>query len=276
MARGKTTPSYLLLAPDPARQAEWMHRLRRHGAVRAFDSIEAAKAEVESSRRPWLSFIVDIDGDGRSIHRLLKSMRRASPDAPGLLVMETPPRSPEAIEEVGFRFLTRDAPVAEIRYFLGYGLALEVTRDPHIAAAVEQMGRQMALTVKQMELTALAATPLARDTLVEGLGVSHNTVKTRIRQLLRIHQEETMDTLGKTVLRAALAHATGASPTNVDVHTGAMPAERKALPRPKPAAKKSSKKTTRTARTAASAKSPGRARKASRKAAHRPARRRFR
>src|SRR5690606_25978480 len=185
MARGKTTPSYFLLAPDPARQAEWMHRLRRHGAVRAFDSIEAAKAEVESSRRPWLSFIVDIDGDGRSIHRLLKSMRRASPDAPGLLVMETPPRSPEAIEEVGFRFLTRDAPVAEIRYFLGYGLALEVTRDPHIAAAVEQMGRQMALTVKQMELTALAATPLARDTLVEGLGVSHNTVKTRIRQLLR-------------------------------------------------------------------------------------------
>src|SRR5690606_21658930 len=174
------------------------------------------------------------DGDGRTIHRLLKSMRRAAPDAPGLLVMESAPRSPEAIEEVGFRFLTRDAPVAEIRHFLGYGLSLEVTRDPHIAAAVEQMGRQMALTVKQMELTALAATPLARDTLVEGLGVSHNTVKTRIRQLLRIHQEETMDTLGKTVLRAALAHSTGASPTNVDVNTGAMPAERKALPRPKP------------------------------------------
>jgi DNA-binding NarL/FixJ family response regulator len=270
MARVKTTPSYLLLAPDPARQADWLHRLRRHGAVRAFDGVESAKNEVESARRPWLSFIVDIDGDGRTIHRLLKSMRRAAPDAPGLLVMESPPRSPEAIEEVGFRFLTRDAPVAEIRYFLGYGLALEVTRDPHIAAAVEQMGRQMALTVKQMELTALAATPLARDTLVEGLGVSHNTVKTRIRQLLRIHQEETMDTLGKAVLRGALAHATGASPVNVDVGTGAMPADRKALPRPKPSPRKT-KKATRA--KGGVAKSPARAKKSARKAARRPARR---
>ena len=271
MARGKTTPSYLLLAPDAARRAEWMHRLRRHGAVKAFDNLEAAKAEVESARRPWLSFIVDIDGDGRAIQRLLRSMRRAAADAPGLLVMESAPRSPEAIEDAGFRFLTRDAPVAEIRYFLGYGLALEVTRDPHIAAAVEQMGRQMALTVTQMELTALAATPLARDTLVEGLGVSHNTVKTRIRQLLRIHQEETMDTLGKSVLRGALAHATGASPTNVDVNTGAMPAERKALPRPKPSTRKATKKTTRT--RAASPKAPTRAKKGARKAARRPPRR---
>lgn len=270
MARGKTTPSYLLLAPDPGRRAEWMHRLRRHGAVRAFESVDAAKAEVESSRRPWLSFVVDIDGDGRTIQRLLKTMRRAAPDAPGLLVMETTPRSPEAIEEMGFRFLTRDAPVAEIRYFLGYGLALEVTRDPHIAAAVEQLGRQMALTVKQMELTALAATPLARDTLVEGLGVSHNTVKTRIRQLLRIHQEETMDTLGKTVLRAALAHATGAPATSADVNTGAMPADRKALPRPKPSSRKTKKSTTR--KRAATSKST-KTKKSSRKAARRTPRR---
>jgi hypothetical protein len=105
--------------------------------------------------------------------------------------------------------------------------------------------------------------------LVEGLGVSHNTVKTRIRQLLRIHQEETMDTLGKTVLRAALAHATGASPTNVDVNTGAMPAERKALPRPKPAARKTKK----AARSRTTAKSPSRAKKSARKAARRPAKR---
>jgi len=61
MARGRTTPSYLLLAPDPARQAEWMHRLRRHGAVRAFDSIEAAKAEVADCRAALAKEQVRVD-----------------------------------------------------------------------------------------------------------------------------------------------------------------------------------------------------------------------
>ncbi len=227
MARGRTTPSFLLLSPDEGRRAEWKHRLRRHAAVRVVETLDAARGELEPSRRKWLAFIVDIDGDGRSIHRLLKQMRRASPRTPGLLVTEEPPRTAESLGDLAFRWLPRAAPVADVRCFLGYALALEVTQDPDVAAAVEAIGHQRSLTVKQMELTALAATPLSRDTLIEGLGVSQNTVKTRIRQLLRIHQEDSMDTLGKTVLRAALAHARGAQLSH-GPGTGAMPADRKA------------------------------------------------
>ncbi len=209
MARGRTTPSFLLLSPDDDRRAEWRHRLRRHGAVRVVDSVEAAKNELEPARRTWLAFIVDADGDGRAVQRLLKQMRRAAPEAPGLLMAEEAPRSAEGLEEVGFRYLPRAASPAEVRYFLGHAIALAVTKDPDVAAAVEAIGRERSLTIKQMELTALAATDLSRDTLIEGLGVSQNTVKTRIRQLLRIHQEDSMDSLGKTVLRAALDHARG-------------------------------------------------------------------
>jgi hypothetical protein len=176
------------------------------------DSVEAAKAELEPARRTWLAFIVDTDGDGRAVHRLLKQMRRAAPEAPGLLMAEAPPRTMEGIEEVGFRYLPRSAPPAEVRYFLGHAIALAVTKDSDVAAAVEAIGRERSLTIKQMELTALAATDLSRDTLIEGLGVSQNTVKTRIRQLLRIHQADSMDSLGKTVLRAALDHARGIRP----------------------------------------------------------------
>ncbi len=238
MARGRTTPSFLLLSPDDGRRAEWKLRLRRHAAVRIVDSVEAAKSELEPGKRRWLAFIVDLEGDGRALHRLLKQMRRASPQTPGLVVTEERPRATEALVETGFRWLSRSAPVAEIRCFLGYALALEVTQDADVAAAVEEIGRERSLTVKQMELTALAATPLSRDTLIEGLGVSHNTVKTRIRQLLRIHQEDSMDTLGKTVLRAALAHARGVAWKGARATAGAMPADRKALARPSPVAKR--------------------------------------
>jgi DNA-binding NarL/FixJ family response regulator len=234
MARGRTTPSFLLLSPDDGRRAEWRHRLRRHGAVRVVGSIEDAKAELEPSRRAWLAFIVDIEGDGRVIQRLLKQMRRAAPQAPGLLMADEPPRSPEGLAEVGFRFLPRSAPPAEARYFLGHAMALAVTGDADVATAVEEIGRERSLTTKQMELTALATTALSRDTLVEGLGVSQNTVKTRIRQLLRIHQEDSMDTLGKTVLRLALARSRGAQPPKAGAQPGAMPSDRKAVPRPRP------------------------------------------
>lgn len=234
MARNQTTPSYLLYAEDDARRAEWTKRLRRHGAVKALGSAAEIQRELERPRPNFISFIVDSEGDGRTIQRILKAMRRSNADAPGLFMSENEPRSPEIIESLGFRHVLRDAPISELRAFLGYGLALEITRDPHIAAAVEQMGRQLSLTVKQMELTALSTMTLSRDELIEGLGVSPNTVKTRIRQLLRIHHEETMDALGKKILRAALAHATGSSPTMGDAPVGALPVERKALARPRP------------------------------------------
>lgn len=234
MARNQSTPSYLLYAEDDTRRAEWTKRLRRHGAVRAFESADEVQRQLERPRPNFISFIVDSEGDGRTIQRILKAMRRANSDAPGLFMSETEPRSPDIIEGIGFRHLLRDAPIGEIRAFLGYGLALEITREPHIASAVEQMGRQLSLTVKQMELTALSAITLSRDELIEGLGVSPNTVKTRIRQLLRIHHEETMDALGKKVLRAALAHATGSAPVLGEAPLGALPVERKALARPRP------------------------------------------
>ncbi|MBC7174264.1 MAG: hypothetical protein H5U40_17600, partial [Polyangiaceae bacterium] len=82
-----------MLTPDEGRRADWKHRLRRHAAVRAVDSVEAAKEELEPGRRHWLAFIVDLDGDGRAVQRMLKLMRRSAPHAPGLLITEDRPRA---------------------------------------------------------------------------------------------------------------------------------------------------------------------------------------
>lgn len=48
-----------------------------------------------------------------------------------------------------------------------------------------------------------------------------------------------MDALGKKVLRAALAHATGSTTAVGEVPVGALPVERKALARPRPGTAKS-------------------------------------
>ncbi len=241
MAKRSAAPAFLVLAPDGRARASWKERLQRHGQVRMCADIDAVSKELQSLRRRWLCFVVDVEVDRVSIHRALKSMRRAEPMAPGVVIVREKARAPKALAGLGFRVVVAPVAPKDVRSFIGYSLALEVSQNPHIAAAVEAIGAQKALTVKQMELTALAATDLTREELVAGLGVSHNTVKTRVRQLLRIHEEDSMDSLGKTVLRLALAHATHPSwtaPSRGIVPPpkgpGAMPAQRKAQKRARP------------------------------------------
>lgn len=90
---------------------------------------------------------------------------------------------------------------AEERWFLGYCLAYEVTRRTLVAAAVENLGREHALTTRQMELAAVATLCLDRSEMMRGMGITTNTLKTRVRQLLRITQHDTLDALGKHILR---------------------------------------------------------------------------
>jgi hypothetical protein len=84
-----------------------------------------------------------------------------------------------------------------------------------------------------MELTAISTLGHTRDELLAGLGISANTLKTRVRQLLRVHQVDTFDALGKAVLRNAVdlaplpesAHAAATSRARPAV-SGLMPAQR--------------------------------------------------
>ncbi len=248
MSRAKG-PAFLLVADEAGLRAEWKQALARHGQVRAFTSSDSAARELGSGRR-WLAFVVATEADGRALIRFLSRLRRSSPRTPSLVITKEAPRSLEAFGDLGFRWLPEDAPASEARYFLGRALALEVTGNEYVASAVEALGRERALTVKQMELTALSTMDLDRDTLVEGLGVSGNTLKTRVRQLLAAFGEESMETLGKTVLWVALSNASRPSfggipgPRGTEMGLGALPSERGAelRPAPKPPRKRRSRR----------------------------------
>ncbi len=199
-----------MVADDESRNAKWRQRLGKSGVVHSCASLEELGATLQSSTT-YTAIILDLEEEHREAHRELTQLRRAVPHTPGLLMTIESPRSRVRLSEAGIRWLPRSATLPEVNYFLGFSLGLFATGNQQVAEAVESLGRQKSLTIKQMHLTALAATSIDRETLVAHLGVSRNTVKTRIRQLLRIHQEETMDALGKAVLWHALFLAT-ASP----------------------------------------------------------------
>jgi len=86
----------------------------------------------------------------------------------------------------------------------GVDRAKGIIGSPILLRAIELLAREHGLTPKQVELVAYSTTDVDRMELVTKLGVSTNTVKTRVRHLLRTLDEKSLDSLGKTVLRRAL------------------------------------------------------------------------
>ena len=225
------TPTFLVVATrSSARRLG--DRLSSHAQTHLVCAGADARTRVRSTER-WLGWWIE----GPTQHDELLSLwrARAQTSTPPVLLVgdERPELDPVAFPH---RWLPKSAPRAEERYFLGYCLAYEVSGRGLVAAAVENLGREHELTARQMELTAIATLPQGRDDILRGLGVSPNTLKTRVRQLLRALQHDTLDSLGKTVLRSALDLAPAppiahGSPQHVlrPPLTGLLPAER--LPR---------------------------------------------
>lgn len=86
----------------------------------------------------------------------------------------------------------------------GVDRAKSIIGSQVLLRAIETLAREHGLTPKQVELVAYSTTDVDRTELVTKLGVSTNTVKTRVRHLLRTLDEKSLDSLGKTVLRRAL------------------------------------------------------------------------
>ncbi len=202
-----TTARFLLLAPDKEARETWKARLAPFGSVRATRTAESARREVDRARAGYTALVVDVDVDTRPVQRLIQAMHKQAPAAPLLLITDDAPRAAKLLASSGVRQGLRGFELEEARYFIGAAIALAQTENPAIAQAIEGLARNHEMTVKQMQLTALSTTDIDRESLIDGLGVSQNTVKTRIRHLLRMHEVETLDGLGKRVLRDALARA---------------------------------------------------------------------
>jgi DNA-binding CsgD family transcriptional regulator len=208
-------------------------RLSTHALTEVVSSVTEARALLRTHER-WLGWWVEGLRDHDALLALWRSRAPGAPPPPVLLIGDTRPELDAAA--LPHRWLPKSAPRAEERYFLGYCLAYEVSGRGLVAAAVENLGREHELTARQMELTAISTLPQGRDDILRGLGVSPNTLKTRVRQLLRVLQHDTLDSLGKTVLRSALDLApVPQTPHGVPLHVarpplaGLLPAQR--LPR---------------------------------------------
>lgn len=232
--------AFFLYAPSASRADDWERRLRRHAHVVVIRDL--AEFTAEDTPR-WLGCIVDAHHDvdpratrevssTRAVVRMVRTLHEQQPDAP--ILVTSPSRLP--MLPVAAQWYPSRMPTSEARFFVGKCLALEITRQPLVAEAVETLAREKGLTAKQMELTAVSTLDVPREDLIAGLGVSANTVKTRVRQLLRLHEAESMDQLGKHVLRLALDASSPARSRGGNWEVGVLPKERGAAPRSKPGA----------------------------------------
>lgn len=202
-----TNARFLLLAPEKNTRDYYKDRLATFGSVKASRTAESARREVDRAKAGYTALLVAVEADTRPVQRLIQAMRKQAPAAPILVITDEAPRGAKQYAAQTVRTATDAESADELRFFTGAAVALAQTENAAITQAVEKLARDHAMTVKQMQLTALSTTDIEREALIEGLGVSQNTVKTRIRHLLRMHDVETLDGLGKRVLRDALARA---------------------------------------------------------------------
>jgi len=113
----------------------------------------------------------------------------------------------DSIAPASFRSVPVRSTAGERRVSDGVDRAKGIVGSPIVLRAIEMLAREHHLTPKQVELVAYSTTRVDRAELVTKLGVSTNTVKTRVRHLLRALEEKSLDSLGKTVLRRAIDDA---------------------------------------------------------------------
>jgi len=224
-----TRKTAFLVVANRVRARRLEARLASHALTEVVSSLTEARPLLRTHER-WLGWWINGLRDPDALAALWRA-RTPGCTPPVLLISDA--RSELEVATLPHRWLPKSAPRAEERYFLGYCLAYEVTGRELVAAAVENLGREHELTARQMELAAISTLPQGRDDILRRLGVSPNTLKTRVRLLLRVLQHDTLDSLGKTVLRSArdLAPAPSA-PHGVPLHVlrppqaGLLPAER--------------------------------------------------
>lgn len=135
----------------------------------------------------------------------------ALPDGSGFDVVEaarcpclivagsTAPDHINRAQRLGVEYACKPAPLENIERFLE-----RVTRVPHSAALVADVGQRHHLTPAQSRLIAAAMESAAHDALAERLGVSPNTIKTQVRGILARTGAASLEALVSGLRAAAL------------------------------------------------------------------------
>lgn len=201
-----SSPGHLLIVEDETSSAQSLSRiLQRFRVTEIAGSVSEAIAALEARQR-WTGLVVDVglpDGSGLQV---VEFARRSMPLVPVLVLTGRNDRAViNRAHQLRAEFVCKPALEADLYGFVRRAVAFERVPDERMAWLIEELSRHCELTSKETEVVAAAVANTPRNVLLEQFGVTDNTLKTQVRQVLRKTGFDSLDALTKALLREALS-----------------------------------------------------------------------
>lgn len=205
--RVTTTPPGFLVVEDDEQVARWLVRV-----FSAFRPTTHASRVEEARKRladPNLSLVgvcsdVNLpDGSGLDVVRYAREQRPAV--AVLVLTSLTQPRVVNNSFLLGASFLTKPTTEESLGVFARKAIAAEGVDDARVLTVLQRVADEWSLTDREAELLTLAVSDRPRGDIASALGVTENTAKTQVKNLLRKAGARNLDHVVRIVLRRALS-----------------------------------------------------------------------
>jgi DNA-binding NarL/FixJ family response regulator len=212
--------AFLVVEPDVDTRALLSALCRTTRRTQAVGSVAQATKVLAASVR-WTGFIFEINlPDGSGID-LLAQARAKYPLVPALiLTASTDPGAINDAHALRAEFHCKPTRRSRLRGFIRRTIAFERVGDLRISWLIEDAVRAYKLSPRETDLLSAAVAGTPRKTLADELGTTENTLKTQVRTLLRKCAHQSLEDLGRHILRQALD---GSSPDDEEGPRSVIP-----------------------------------------------------
>jgi len=204
--RDNATAGFLVVEDDEA-VAKWLVRVFSpfRPTTRAA-TIQAARDVIAETSKPLVAIVSDVnlpDGSGLDVVRFAREKRPAISVL--VLTSSTQPKVVNNSFLLGASFLSKPTTEESLAVFARKAIAAEGVGDERVLAVLERVTEEWSLTDREAVLLTLAVSDRPRAELAAALGVSENTAKSQVKNLLRKSATHNLDHVVRIVLRRALA-----------------------------------------------------------------------
>ncbi len=200
-----THPGFLVVEDDDL-VARWLVRaFSKFRPVHRAGTVADGRARLADPNLKLVALCTDInlpDGLGLDV---LRTARELHPRIATLvLTANTQPKIVNNSFLLGASFLSKPTTAESLETFARRALACEGVEDTRVLRVLEMVAGEWSLSDREVELLGLAVADRPRDQLADALGVTENTTKTQVKNLLRKSGTKNLDHLVRVVLHRAL------------------------------------------------------------------------
>jgi FixJ family two-component response regulator len=194
---------FLVSAKDANVSADLARAVRSFG-VAALEKLARSNLERVSSDNRWAGVIADGE---LAQQPLLIELRQRAPFLPMLALLgPSDVRGLNVLQAQQIEVMTYPYLDQNVIGFVQRALATGFIPDDRVARLVRRIAEEKDLTPREVQILTASLGDEPRERLRRRLGISENTLKTQVKGLLKKCAERNLDTLSKSLLRAALLY----------------------------------------------------------------------